>query len=115
MSPSARAVLKGTPLVSSYPKFLCENNQINGYRAEVSGCVSNNNIYFGDWSKLILGVWDKGAGMQVVIDPFTEAKSGNIVIVANMCIDAAVEQAGAFALGKVQESSDSSSSSSSSN
>ena len=108
MSPSARAVLKGTPLVSSYPKFLCENNQINGYRAEVSGCVSNNNIYFGDWSKLILAVWDKGAGMQVIIDPYTQAKEGNVVVVASMCIDAAVEQAGAFAIGKVQESSDSS-------
>ena len=107
MSPAARAVLKGTPLVSSYPKFLCENNQINGYRAEVSGCVSNNNIYFGDWSKLILAVWDKG-GMQLIVDPFTQAKQGNIVVVANMCIDACIEQVGAFALGKVQESSDSS-------
>lgn len=115
MSPAARAVLKGTPLVSSYPKFLCENNEINGYRAEVSGCVSNNNIYFGDWSKLILAIWDKGAGMEVIIDPYTQAKQGNVVVVANMCIDACIEQAGAFALGKVQESSDSSSSSSSSN
>lgn len=114
MSPAARAVLKGTPLVSSYPKFLCENNEINGYRAEVSGCVSNNNIYFGDWSKLILAIWDKGAGMEVIIDPYTQAKQGNVVVVASMCIDAAIEQAGAFAIGRVQESSSSSSSSSSS-
>lgn len=112
MSPSARAVLKGTPLVSSYPKFLCENNQINGYRAEVSGCVSNNNIYFGDWSKLILAIWDKG-GMDVIIDPYTQAKEGNIVVVANMCIDAAIEQAGAFAIGRVQTSDSSESSDSS--
>lgn len=114
MSPAARAVLKGTPLVSSYPKFLCENNEINGYRAEVSGCVSNNNIYFGDWSKLILAIWDKGAGMEVIIDPYTQAKQGNVVVVASMCIDAAIEQAGAFAIGRVQESSSQSSSSSSS-
>ena len=113
MSPAARAVLKGVPLVSSYPKFLCENNEINGYRAEVSGCVSNNNIYFGDWSKLILAIWDKGAGMEVIIDPYTQAKQGNVVVVASMCIDAAVEQVGAFALGKVQDSSTSSESSAS--
>lgn len=113
MSPAARAALKGVPLVANYPKFLCENNEINGYRCDVSGCVGNDNIYFGDWSKLILALFDRGQGMSVIIDPFTKAKQGNIIVVASVCVDAAVEQAGAFAIGKVQSSSTSSASSSS--
>ena len=109
MSPAARAALKGIAKVANYPAFLCnEANEINGYKVNVSGCVSSNDIYFGDWSKLLLGIW--GQGLEILINPFTYAKEGDVEVVASICIDAAVIQGDAFVLGAVQSSSSSSAS-----
>ena len=87
------------------------NNEINGYKCNVSGCVTNNNIYFGSWDKLILGVF--GQGLEILVNPYKYSTEGNIEVVASMCIDAVVEQTDAFAIGKVQTSSESSDSSAS--
>ena len=112
MSPAARAALKGTPKTANYPAFLCQDNMINGYECRVSGCVTNDNIYFGDWSKLILGVF--GEGLDILVNPYKYSTEGMIEVTASICVDAVVEQTDAFALGKVQESSSSSEAESSS-
>ena len=109
MSAPAKCALKSIAKVTNYPSFLCENNEVNGYPVNVSGAVENDNIYFGDWSKLILAQW--GPGLDILIDPYTEARAGNVLIVGSMCADACVEQGAAFVLGKVQDSSSSSGSS----
>lgn len=113
LSPAARGALKATPKASNYPDFLCSaDNRINGYEARVSGCVSNNNIYYGDWSRLIVGFF--GQGLQILINPFKFSAEGNVEVVASICADAVVSQVDAFAIGKVQSSSSESSESSSS-
>lgn len=110
MSPTARAALKGIAKAANYPEFLCSSfNEINGYKCNVSGCVANDDIYFGDWSKLLLGIW--GEGMEIVVNPYTYAKEGDVEIVASLCIDAAVLQGDAFVVGSVESSSASSDSS----
>lgn len=111
MSTSARAALKGIEKANGTAQFLCMDNEINGYACNVSGCVSNNNIYFGDWSKLLLGLW--GEGLEIVVNPYTYAKEGDVELVASLCADAVAVQADAFVLGSVESSSSSSSSSSS--
>ena len=112
MSAGARSALKGTPKVSAYPDFLCSaDNYINGYKCNVSGCVGNDNIYFGDWDKLVLGIF--GQGLETIINPYSYAKQGLVEIVASICIDSAVIQPEAFAIGKVQSESSSSAESSS--
>lgn len=100
MSPAARAALKGIAKAGTFPVFLCEDNMVNGYKVNVSGCVGNNNIYFGDWSKLLLGIW--GQGLEIMVNPYTYAKEGDVEIVASICIDAAVTQGDAFVVGSVQ-------------
>lgn len=113
MSPSARAALKATPKAeNTIAGFICQGNQVNGYAVNVSGVVDNDNIYYGDWNQLVLATW--GQGIQILVDPYSEARSGNIVIVASALVDSAVVQKNAFALGRVQESSSDSSSSESS-
>ncbi len=99
MSPAARAALKGIAKAGTFPVFLCEDNMVNGYKVNVSGCVSNNNIYFGDWSKLLLGIW--GQGLEIMVNPYTYAKEGDVEIVASICVDAAVTQGDAFVVGSV--------------
>lgn len=99
MSPAARAALKGIAKAGTFPVFLCEDNMVNGYKVNVSGCVSNDNIYFGDWSKLLLGIW--GQGLEIMVNPYTYAKEGDVEIVASICVDAAVTQGDAFVVGSV--------------
>lgn len=111
MSPAARAALKATPKAeNTIAGFICEGNEVNGYRVDVSGVVGNDNIYFGDWSELVLGTW--GDGIEILVDPYTESRAGNVIVVASALVDAAVVQPDAFCIGKVQESSSSSSASS---
>ena len=104
MSPAARAALKGIAKAGTFPVFLCEDNKVNGYDVNVSGCVGNNNIYFGDWSKLLLGIW--GNGLEIMVNPYTYAKEGDVEIVASICIDAAVLQGDAFVVGSVASSTE---------
>ena len=102
MNPSARACLKGTPMVEGDARFICENDTINGYKVNVTGCIDDNNtLFFGDWSKLVVGVW--GEGLQVTVNPYSYAKEGNIQIVASVAIDAVPVNENAFVIGKVQQ------------
>ena len=99
MSPAARAALKGIAKAGTFPVFLCEDNKVNGYQVNVSGCVGNDNIYFGDWSKLLLGIWN--GGLEVTVNPYSFLKEGDVEIVASICVDAAVLQGDAFVVGSV--------------
>lgn len=106
MSSPARAALKGIAKAGNHAaKFICEDNEINGYPVNVSG-YADNNIYLGDFSKLIYAEW--GGGLSVVVDVFSQARSGACVIVGSVCCDAVVEQGAAFVVGKLQDSSSSS-------
>lgn len=101
MSPSARAALKATPKAeNTIAGFICEGNEVNGYAVNVTGVAGNDNIYFGDWNELVLGTW--GQGIEILVDPYTESRAGNVVIVASALVDAAVVQKDAFVLGRVQ-------------
>jgi HK97 family phage major capsid protein len=109
MSPAARAALKGIPKAGTFPMFLCtEENEVNGYKVNVSGCVGNDNIYFGDWDKLVCGIW--GNGLEVLVNPYKYSLEGDVEIVASLCVDAAVVHGDAFVVGTVEEASSSSSS-----
>lgn len=113
MNPAARAALKATPKASdTITGFICEDNQVNGYKVNVTGVALNDNIYFGDWNQLVLATW--GEGIEILVDPYTESRAGNIVIVASALVDSAVVQPDAFAIGKVQSGSSESSDSSAS-
>lgn len=100
MGTSARATLKGIEKAQGTAKFICEDNQINGYAVNVSGCVADSNIYFGAWDRLILAQF--GEGLEIIVDPYTESRSGNVVVVGSICVDAGVDAPQAFAVGKVQ-------------
>ena len=113
MTPAARAALKATPKATdAICGFICEGNEVNGYEARISGVAAKDAIYFGDWGQLVLGTW--GEGIEILVDPFTESRAGNVVVVASALVDAAVIQPDAFCVIKVNESSSSSDSSASS-
>ena len=90
---SARGALKSTEVASNTGKFVFENNEINGYPAITTNQLANNDAVFGDFSQFVMGFW---SGLDLTVDPFAGATSGNVRVIALQDVDFAVKQAGAF-------------------
>ena len=57
-NPSVRGILKTRPKIgSTFPVFLLEGGQLNGYGLDVSTAFPANTLTFGDYSTIILGEW----------------------------------------------------------
>lgn len=57
-NPSVRGTLKTRPKIgSTFPVFLLEGGQLNGYGLDVSTAFPANTLTFGDYSTIILGEW----------------------------------------------------------
>ncbi|NKD93154.1 phage major capsid protein [Haematospirillum jordaniae] len=52
---------------------------VNGYRAETTNQVDPNDIFFGDFSELIIGLW---GGLEITVDTATNSASGGIRVIA---------------------------------
>jgi hypothetical protein len=73
-SPACLASLKSTPKAeNTIAGFICEDGYMNGYEVAVSGCTENDNIYFADWSKLVLGTWENSA-MSIMLDQYSHSR-----------------------------------------
>ena len=82
-SPAVRGAWKTTSKAGTEAIFLWENGLANGYPAHVTNQISDNKVIFGDFSNVVMGEWD---GMEVIIDPFTAKKTGQIEVqVTSMC------------------------------
>ena len=87
--------LKTTVKDSGSGQFVVEpGNTINGYRAIVSNQVTAGDLYFGNFSDLLVGMY---GGLDITVDPYTNSTSGTVRIVALQTIDVAVRHAVSFA------------------
>ena len=94
---SARGALKSTEKTStSTANFVFENNEINGYPAIVSNQLANNDVLFGDFSQFVIGMW---SGLDLTVDPYANATSGSVRIIALQDVDLGVKQPGAICFG----------------
>jgi hypothetical protein len=50
-------------------------------------------VVYGDWSELWLGFW---GGLEIILDPYTRARYGEIQMTVNRIADAIVRNSGAF-------------------
>ena len=67
---------------------------MNGYRAIVSNQVTAGDLYFGNFSDLLIGMY---GGLDITVDPYTASTSGTVRIVALQTVDVAVRHAVSFA------------------
>lgn len=93
---TARGALKSTEKASNTAQFVFENNEINGYPAIVSNQLANNDVLFGDFSQFVIGMW---SGLDLTVDPYANATSGSVRIIALQDVDFAVKQPTAFCYG----------------
>jgi HK97 family phage major capsid protein len=92
---SMYGALKTTTKDSGSGQFVVEpGNTINGYRAIVSNQVTSGDLYFGNFSDLLIGMY---GGLDITVDPYTSSSTGTVRIVALQTADVAVRHAVSFA------------------
>ena len=93
MSASDKQTFKGISKDTGSGRFLCENNQIDGYDVAVDGNLASGEIFFGDFSNIIVGQW---GGLEIMIDPYKYARSGGVEVIASLIADIAVRNPQTF-------------------
>lgn len=104
-SPSVRGTLKATAKIgTTFPIFIWEtkdwqdgsnDGEVNGYRAAATNQILANLLFFGNWEDCIHALW---GGMDVIVDPFTQATDATIRVTVNTFGDVAVRHAASFAV-----------------
>ena len=72
------------------------DGQINGYNAIVSNQVTAGDLFFGNFSDALIGLY---GGLDIVVDPYSNSTSGTVNVTALQTVDIAVRNAVSFALG----------------
>ena len=79
--------------VNSYRAAVTNNLPSNGTKGTATG-VCSSLVFGSDWSDLIIAMF---GGLDVVVDPYTLAKDGQVRITGNQFIDVGVRQVASFA------------------
>jgi HK97 family phage major capsid protein len=106
-TPAVRAAWKAIPKVSAstFPIFLWEDGQwndanndgkINSYRAACTNQIANDTVFFGNWADLVLAVF--GAGLDIVVNPYSLDTEAKIRVVVNSFVDVALRHAPSFCI-----------------
>lgn len=103
-----RGKLKGTAKVSSTDSKMVwdadnPSTPLNGYPAYVTNQVRSDltkgnqslssAIFFGNWNDLVYALW---GGLDVLVDPYTNSTSGDVIITAMQDADVVVRRAESF-------------------
>ena len=98
VNPADYGRLKTTEKATNTAEFIVDRDgRINGYDVVVSSQVSEDEYYFMDGSSLLVGVF--GPGVEITVDPFSEANKGLVNITATVAMDIAVRHPESFCLG----------------
>ena len=90
-----RGALKTTVMDSGSGRFVYENGMMNGYNGIMSNQTTAGDLYFGNFSDLLMGFW---SGLDILVDPYTASTAGTVRIVAMQTVDVAVRHAVSFAV-----------------
>ena len=72
-----------------------EGETFDGYKARGTSFCPAGVIVYGAWKHVTVGMWD---GIEVIVDPYTRAKFGEVEITVNRLVDAQVRNAEGFAV-----------------
>lgn len=86
-TPTGKAFFKGLDVGSDGIKYAWNGNDMNGYPAYGVPAANSNKVYFGDFSKVAVGQW---GGIEIIVDPYTQAADGEIVLTAVGLFDSGV-------------------------
>lgn len=93
VSPTAKATLKTTKIDAGSGKFAMEGNEMNGYPVLCTSAVSGKGVIMGNFNDLVIGQW---GGIDLTVDPYTQAANGKVRLVINAYFDAKPRRTEAF-------------------
>lgn len=96
MSNKAKAALRAMAKSSKSTELVYENNEVDGVKAINTSHISEKKYLYGDFSNLAIGQW---GAIDLTVDPYTLARSGQIRLVVNAYFDAKILRPTAFVAG----------------
>ena len=72
-------------------------NTVNGYRTEVTNQVATGDVFMGNFSDLLIGLW---GGLELLVDPYTHSKKGRLRVVVFQDVDFALRRTQSFCVGR---------------
>lgn len=100
MSNKAKSALRSMIKGTNGTGMVYENGEVDGTKAFNTSNVADKLYVYGDFSNLAIGSW---GGVDLTVDPYTKAADGQIRIVVNMYVDAAILREEAFVTGDLGE------------
>jgi HK97 family phage major capsid protein len=107
MHPSAKALCRKTSIDSGSGRFVMENGEISGLPVLITSNVASGlqtaadeyGIILGDFSDYIIGQW---GGIDLTIDPYTQATAGKVRLVINAYFDAKPRRNSSFVTASIK-------------
>lgn len=105
--PKAKGILKTTEKATGTAKYLMENGELDGYKVLVSNGVASSlqtgedeaGVVFGNFNDYVIGQW---GGLDLTVDPFTQAANGKVRIIINGYFDAKPRRTASFVTASVK-------------
>lgn len=98
LSNKAKAALRAMSKGAKSTELVYENGEIDGTKAYNTSNVPAYNYLFGDMSSLVVGTW---SGLDLIVDPYTQASKGAVRLVVNMYVDFGVARPETLVAGKL--------------
>lgn len=98
LSNKAKAALRAMAKGAKSTELVYENGEVDGTKAYNTSNVPASNYLFGDMSSLVIGTW---SGLDLIVDPYTQAAKGAVRLVVNMYVDFGVARPYTLVAGKL--------------
>ena len=98
LSNKAKAALRAMSKGAKSTELVYENGEVDGTKAFNTSNVQASNYLFGDMSSLVIGTW---SGLDLIVDPYTQAAKGAVRLVVNMYVDFGVARPETLVAGKL--------------
>ena len=98
LSNKAKAALRAMAKGAKSTELVYENGEVDGTKAFNTSNVPASNYLFGDMSSLVIGTW---SGLDLIVDPYTQASRGAVRLVVNMYVDFGVARPETLVAGKL--------------
>lgn len=99
MGNKAKAALRVMPKSTKSTQLVMENGEVDGTKAISTSMIAGKKYVYGDFSNLAIGQW--GNAIDITVDPYTLARSGQIRLVVNAYFDAKILRPEAFVVGEI--------------
>lgn len=94
VAPNVKATLKTTLKSTGVSGYLMEGGEVDGIPVYSTSACTSKGIVLGNFSDYVIGQW---GGIDLTVDPYTQAASGKVRLVINAYFDAKPRRAEAFA------------------